>query len=76
MFLYYKVVISIYWIQSIHILGFKISHGESLESYYQSDDKKIYDVITVVSFANTINSMKLISISKPHQTPELKTSSK
>lgn len=52
--------LSIYWV--------KVSHGESLESRYQFDGKKkVYDVITSVSFVNTVNNIKLIYISKPHQ---------
>ena len=43
--LYYSVIQSIYWIWSIHILGFKISHGERLEPCYQFNSKKVYGVI-------------------------------
>ena len=54
--LYIIVIQSIYWIRSIHILGFKAFHGENLKYCYQFDGKKIYDIITGVSYANTINS--------------------
>ena len=49
-----------------HTLGFKVSHGESLDSCYQFDSKKVYDIIMGISLANKVNSIKLISILKPH----------
>ena len=37
----------------IHILDFKVSHGKTLESCYEFNSKKVYDVIKGVRSDNT-----------------------